>query len=151
MESDDAVVGNPYRARAHRPGTYRANQFVRRSNPPPPSREISDMNARTTGLLSVLFIGFAIGCGGTPGARPHDMSATHHEAAAAGHEAEASQHQAMYDPSARATQLQCRNGVKVPAESVCWEATVNPIQEHLSETVRHHRMAADHRAASQAL
>jgi hypothetical protein len=80
------------------------------------------------------------------------MSAEHHESAAAGHEAEASQHAAMYDANARAERDRCTGAsARSPGADPCWSSLTNPTEEHMREAERHHRMAADHRAASQAL
>jgi len=104
------------------------------------------------------FIGFAllVGCtSSTPGARPHDMSAAAHEQQAAAHEQEAEQHEAQYDASATGPQTRCQpqfkgQGSGAPGQ-VCWTSVSNPTKEHLAVAEQHHKQAADHRAASEAL
>lgn len=77
----------------------------------------------TSTTLSMIVLILALGCRSTPGAEPHDMSVAHHEATAAREEAEAAR----------------------------WSSATNPTEENLREASRHRQMAADHRAASQAL
>jgi hypothetical protein len=79
------------------------------------------------------------GCASTPGARPDESSVAGHEQMAQQHEAEGA-----------AVAENCRRGVP-PAGSVCWTSTGSPTPETLKQEARHRRMAADHRAASQAL
>jgi hypothetical protein len=100
---------------------------------------------------SVFFAGALalVGCASTPGARPQDMSAAQHEQSAAAHEAEANPHAAQYDPNARAATTKCRGGKGV--NEPCWTSTSNPTKEHLEDAEKHKKMAADHRAAAQAL
>ena len=73
--------------------------------------------------LSVIILFLALGCRSTPGAQPHDMSAAQHEATAA----------------------------RLDAEAARWTSAENPTEESRREATRHRQMAADHRAASQAL
>lgn len=86
----------------------------------------------------------------TPGAQPHDMSAAAHDSMAANEAATADTHAAKYDPNATAKVDRCdpRGGM---SEGACWTSTSNPTSEHIEEAKRHRKMAADHRAASQAL
>jgi hypothetical protein len=78
------------------------------------------------------------------------MSAAHHEAMAAGDEQSAAAHEAHYDPDATAGATRCRQTPRGGSE-ICWSSTVNPTEKHRQEAERHRKMAADHRAASQAL
>jgi hypothetical protein len=80
----------------------------------------------------------------TPGAEPHQMSAAQHEAAATSQERTAELHSAQYNPQASVTAEQCRT-------RGCWTSVTNPTAEHLKEAEKYRKMAADHRAASQAL
>lgn len=104
--------------------------------------------------LHVLAMAFPLlaGCGGaTPGAQPHDMSVAGHEAAASEHERVAETHAAQYDAGASQEVTRCKGlTVDSPAD-VCWSSLRNPTREHLDEADKHRKMAADHRAASQAL
>lgn len=84
-------------------------------------------------------------CASTPGAKPQDMSAVQHEQAAAAHEAEATPHSEQYQPAAQEKKSLC------PPKGACWTSTVNPTKQHLEDAEKHHKMAADHRAAGQAL
>lgn len=100
----------------------------------------------------MMFLCAGSGCQSTPGAEPHDMSAAGHAAAASGHEAEATQHAAMYSTRARETRERCPRGPTIVDSSTpCWTSVTNPTAEPLREAEQHRRMAADHRAASQAL
>jgi hypothetical protein len=87
-------------------------------------------------------------CASTPGAQPHDMSAAQHEAMAAAEADAAAAHAAQYEPQASAPDP-CIGGAK--AYGGCWTSRRNPTAEHLDEAKKHEKMAADHRAASQAL
>lgn len=83
-------------------------------------------------------------CASTPGAQPHDMGAAQHEVMAANEETTAEHHAAQYDPDASVKRERCNRGA-------CWTSITNPTAEHLDLAKRHRKMAADHRAASQAL
>lgn len=107
-----------------------------------------------------LGVGFTalIGCATTsPGARPHDMSASGHEAAAAQHENTADTHAYQYRPSASVAEERCRPtggpgaGADGVSSDVCWSSVTNPSDAHLAAAQEHRREAADHRAASAAL
>lgn len=87
-----------------------------------------------------------LGCGGTAGARPHDMTEHQHEQAASKEEAAASAHTEEYKPAATETKENCS-----PAKRICWKYTENPTKEHAEEAAKHRQAAADHRAAAQAL
>lgn len=85
-------------------------------------------------------------CASTPNANPHDMSAAQHQAAATDHDRLADTHAAaQYGADASVGVQNCddRGG--------CWTSTTNPTEAHQGETKKHRKMAADHRAASQAL
>jgi hypothetical protein len=79
------------------------------------------------------------GCASTPGARPEENSVAGHEQAASQHEAEAA-----------AAAENCKRGTP-PAGTVCWTSVTNPNPHVQKEVAKHEKMAADHRAASQAL
>ena len=87
--------------------------------------------------LALLIVSFAMaGCASTPGARPEEMSAAGHEHAAHIHAAEAATLEAG-----------CNN----LNAAVCWTSVGHPTAETRLRAEQHRRMAADHRAASQAL
>jgi hypothetical protein len=98
---------------------------------------------RTTTLAALL--GLA-GCASTPGAQPQDMSKAQHEQAAAAHEQEATPHAQSYDPAASVDLTKCGD-----PRRPCWTQVSNPTQQHKSDAEKHRKMAADHRAAAQAL
>jgi hypothetical protein len=97
-------------------------------------------------IVPTLFAVSPAGCAGTPGAQPHDMGAAQHEAMARKADEGAALQQARYDPKADVTTQRCN-----PRSTTCWTSTSNPTAEHLAEAEKYRRMAADHRAASQAL
>ena len=103
------------------------------------------MTANT--LISIALISTAA-CGGTPGARPTDMSQAGHEAAAREQNGLATIHAGQVDPNAVATSKRCSG--KANTEP-CWTSTINPTSGHGDEAERHRQMATDHRAASSAL
>jgi hypothetical protein len=115
-----------------------------------------------TPLTHVVFLAGALlsACAATtPGAQPHDMSASAHESEGGKHEGFAGQHAAQYEPKAATERLSCQPGssrsgpnatVALVADA-CWTSVQNPTQEHLEEAEQHRRHAADHRAASAAL
>ncbi len=78
----------------------------------------------------------AVGCASTPGARPEEMSAAGHEQAARQHAAQAA-----------AVEAGCNN----TNAAICWTSVGHPTPETRQRAEEHRRMAADHRAASQAL
>jgi len=102
------------------------------------------MNTKVTLVLIAGVVGTAC-ASTTPGAKPHDMSVAQHEAMAAKESATATTHSGQYDPNASAQTERC--GVK----GACWTSTTNPTAVHLEDAKKHQKMAADHRAASQAL
>lgn len=110
---------------------------------------IARMKASTTFTLVLLA---ACGANPTPGSNPHDMAAAQHEAEARAHENEAGQHQAQYDPNQMQSKTKCNNAAaRAGTVDPCWTSEVNPTASHLAEAEAHRKMAADHRAASNAL
>lgn len=105
---------------------------------------MSSLPLRTILLSACLFP--VVGCGGTAGARPHDMSEAQHEAAASREERAAAGHAGQYNLAAAETKEECS-----PAKRICWKETRNPTGEHREDAEKHRKMAADHRAAAQAL
>lgn len=95
-----------------------------------------------------------VACGGTPGAQPHDMSASEHEASAQQHQQLSEAHARQYEPEATREQTHCtaapRSPSGVPLET-CWTSVRNPTEEHRRAAEEHRRHAADHRAASETL
>ena len=89
------------------------------------------------------------GCGPAPGTQPHDMSAAQHQAMARGEEQSAAGHAAQFDPAAKVERSGC--GLASRAGEACWSSVSNPTAAHLAEVDRHRKLAAEHRAASQAL
>ncbi len=105
---------------------------------------------RVVALPIILALGAA--CASTPGAQPHDMSATDHEAAANEHDQLAHAHAVQYDPKASGDHSECAaRGRADDTGAGCWTSLSNPTAAHLDEADKHHKMAVDHRAASQAL
>jgi hypothetical protein len=91
-------------------------------------------------LQICIFVVCGVGaCASTPGARPEESSVSGHEQMAQKEEAEAA-----------AIAENCRRGVP-PPHGVCWTSTGNPSPDAVKREALHRRMAADHRAASQAL
>lgn len=100
----------------------------------------------TPSLLPALLLA---GCAArNPGARPHDMAADEHEATAATHDAAADAAAANYDPAATETHRNCGGG---KGAHPCWTVVTNPTEAWLAEAADHRKMAAEHRAASEAL
>lgn len=99
-------------------------------------------------LASAFALAFtATSCASAEGTEPHDMSAAGHEAAAGAEETAAAEHEAQYDSAAQGERVQCGVG----HARVCWTSTVNPTEPHSEEAARHLELAAQHRAASEAL
>lgn len=96
---------------------------------------------RTEYVMATFALTFATGCGtpSTPGANPHDMSATDHSAAAGAHD-----HMATSGDNGRDRCASVRAN-EAAFDGVCWT------QGASSDADAHRRMAADHRAASQVL
>ena len=103
------------------------------------------MNTSRIITLSVTLAASA--CGHAAGTQPHDMSAAQHQAAAAQEEDQASGHAAQHDPAADRNEERCSAG----KGRVCWTVTTNPTQGHVKTAEEHRELAAQHRAASQAL
>lgn len=87
----------------------------------------------------------------TPGAHPHDMSAAQHAAMAENEAKTGELHAGQYDPKALKESKGCSSNARVDLAGACWTSTSNTTQEHLDDAKKHRKMAADHRAASQAL
>jgi hypothetical protein len=102
------------------------------------------MRTITSSLPGIVFIAACV----APGTRPHDMAATQHEAMARGENQSAAAHVAQYDPSAMAERRRCGSSREI---DVCWSSVFNPMATHLREADEHRKLAAQHRAASQAL
>ncbi|MDP2317217.1 MAG: hypothetical protein Q8P41_30300 [Pseudomonadota bacterium] len=96
-------------------------------------------------LVLLLPLALAACAARTPGAKPHDMGETQHEAEAGTHEQAATTHAEQFDPNAPLEKDLCGAG---KGRRPCW---TNPTEAHLRESEQHRRMAADHRAASEAL
>jgi hypothetical protein len=90
-----------------------------------------------------------VACSSTPGGHPHDASVAQHEAMAANEDTSASGHAAQYDATADVRSTHCGRGRG--EIGACWSSIANPTAEHLKEAEKHRKMAAEHRAASQAL
>jgi hypothetical protein len=111
---------------------------------------------QVAGLLCLLVVACATA---TPGAQPGDMSAPAHEQQAGEHALAGEQHAGEYRRDAGVERLRCSpsggrpgpNGSAVLAEPICWTSVENPTATRLDEAEKHHRAAADHRAASVAL
>ncbi len=86
------------------------------------------------------------GCASTPGAQPQDMSKAQHEQAASAHDQMADPHAQAYDPAASVEKQRCGD-----PRRPCWTWLANPTEEHKADADKHRKMAADHRAAGQAL
>jgi acetylornithine deacetylase/succinyl-diaminopimelate desuccinylase-like protein len=104
-------------------------------------------NMATSRIITLSITLAASACGRAAGTQPHDMSAAQHQAAAAREEDQATQHAAQHDPGAEKTEKRCSVG----RGRVCWTATTNPTQGHVKTAEEHRELAAQHRAASQAL
>jgi hypothetical protein len=75
------------------------------------------------------------------------MSAADHQAEAAQNERQASQHSAQYDEAQTQTTEHCA----AEKGRVCWTETTNPTDGHAKTAEDYRKLAAQHRAASQAL
>lgn len=109
---------------------------------------------RSMVFVLVSIVASTVGCASTPGAQPHDMSATQHEVMSSGEEKVAAAHAVQYDTSAKTEKGgRCSGGGARDGagDGACWTSVSNPTAEHLVEAERHRKMAADHRAASKAL
>lgn len=108
---------------------------------------LTDTTTRST--FTALIIALA-GCASTPGAKPQDMSKAEHEQAATQHEGQAAPHAGAYNPNATVTKETC-GGRGKSAYGGCWTSVTNPTAQHQEDAEKHRKMAADHRAAAQAL
>ena len=81
------------------------------------------------------------------------MSVSQHEGMSSAEEKLAAAHAARFDTAAKTGKGErCSGGARNNAgDEACWTLVSNPTAEHLVEAERHHKMAADHRAASKAL
>jgi hypothetical protein len=103
-------------------------------------------------ILSILLALGAAACASTPGANPHDMSAEQHGAMAQQAEQKAAAHERQYSPGAGAEEEKCNASAdRTSTANICWTSIRNPTSEHLAQAEKFRKMAADHRAASQAL
>jgi hypothetical protein len=99
------------------------------------------------GLLPVLL---SLGaCGPAAGTGPHEMSASQHQQATQAEMAEDTSHGEQYDPKAQHKRLSCAPGTV--KSGICWRDVVNPTKEHEELAEKHRKLAAQHRAASDAL
>jgi hypothetical protein len=89
-----------------------------------------------------------------PGTRPHDMSEAQHEVMARREDKKADDHLAAYEPDASVQKQRCGAGGAQKAGADiggCYVWRVNPTAEALVQAKEHQKMAAQHRAGSQAL
>lgn len=98
-------------------------------------------------FISSTLLASLAGCA-HPGTRPHDMSTAAHEAEASDADADAAAHAALYDPAAGGATQRCHSG---KGGRVCWTRVANPTDEHLRAAESMAKLAAEHRAASDAL
>ncbi len=94
---------------------------------------------------------FLVGCGGTPGARPHDMSTAGHEETARQEEQQASEHVTEPDPVTAHAPRCTSPQIELETGGACWTTDVAPSEQQRAEAERHLRAAADHRVAARAL
>ena len=97
-------------------------------------------------LVSLVILAVSA-CAHSSGTDPHEMSAAQHEAAATQEQEQGAAHAAQHDPNAREERTNCSGG----KGRVCWTETVNPTAGHITSARDHTQLAAQHRAASQAL
>jgi hypothetical protein len=90
-------------------------------------------------------------CAHAAGTRPHEMSAAQHQQAAAGERAQGAGHGGQYDADSREKRKRCAPALATNQSRVCWSESVNPTSEHEAIAKRHRELAAQHRAASEAL
>jgi hypothetical protein len=100
-------------------------------------------------LVGLVSMAAFLGCAPS-GTRPHEMSAAQHAATAEQEEHAATLHSAQYNPAASEKQRTC-DIVQGTALVTCWTSVENPTSEHKEEAVRLRKLAAEHRAGSQAL
>lgn len=103
--------------------------------------------------LTMLWAGLGA-CASSEGTAPHDMSAAEHDEMAAAEEVLANEHAAKYDPNAVRERPIC-SGVLARksgySSDVCWGSVTNATETHQVAADERRRLAAEHRAASQAL
>lgn len=101
-----------------------------------------------------LWAGLGACASSSEGTAPHDMSAAEHDEMAAAEEVLANEHAAKYDPNAVRERPIC-SGVLARksggSSDVCWGSVTNPTGTHQVSAEERRRLAAEHRAASQAL
>lgn len=106
-------------------------------------------------IASLTMLGAGLGaCASSEGTAPHDMSAAEHDEMAAAEEVLANEHAAKYDPNAVRERPIC-SGVLARkswyGSDVCWGSVTNVTETHQVSAEERRRLAAEHRAASQAL
>ena len=89
---------------------------------------------------------FGLGCAGTSGARPDDMSAQAHRREATTHDTQAQDHAAQYDPNA--TRVRTLGGARRGTDADFGENVYNPTDTHRHAAERHRQHAEDHRSAA---
>lgn len=104
-------------------------------------------------LFSAVLLISTLGCAKhTPGTDPQDMGSAAHDAEASAAATSAEAHAAQYDPSAGTLEEHCKPpGRGQPYSAGCWTAVVNPTEAHLKMAEHDRQVAAEHRAASEAL
>lgn len=95
-------------------------------------------------VTSTLITLIAAGCASSTGTKPHDMSVMQHEQAATTEDQATGQHAEQYNPDATTKTERCGRGA-------CWTSVSNPTDQHKSDSEQHEKLAAEHRAAAQAL
>ena len=100
-------------------------------------------------MKCVVALAVVLGCV-TPGTRPHDMSTSAHESQAAEHERLAALDRAGYHPEASSRERHC-GVIRAFGIPICWTSVENPTDDHRRDMEKHLKIAAEHRAASQAL
>jgi hypothetical protein len=108
-----------------------------------------------TSLTALTFALSSMALACTPaGTEPHAMSAADHQAAAGQEQQSAEGHAEQFQPEASSAVERCgpsRGGNSKASGAVCWTSLVNPTTEHSDESKHHSELAAQHRAASDAL
>jgi hypothetical protein len=100
-----------------------------------------------TGIGTAALVFIAGGCS-SAGTQPHAMSAAEHTAAANQEQQSADAHGDQYKPEATKTEKRC---TPTRGSVICWNSTANPTAEHAQDAEHHRELAAEHRAASEAL
>lgn len=90
-------------------------------------------------------------CAHAAGTRPHEMSSAQHQQAAASEQSTGAVHEGQYDADSREKRKRCAPALASNQSRVCWNESVNPTSEHEAIAQRHRELAAQHRAASEAL